>query len=136
MPLYEANYRRLMSLVPALRVVQAPTTLLLGRLPRIHLSVLECCRYTHTAVLAHHLGGQGGWLTDLVLKIRIYHDAQLAEVIAYQNQSRFEPFYPYPNEKMRHPFEKRRVNAFLGEWLRHWARGAGAARSCQGAVGL
>jgi uncharacterized protein YqiB (DUF1249 family) len=53
------------------------------------------------------------------MKVRIYHDARVAEVLACQGIHSFQPFYPYPNPKMLQPYEKRRVNYFLGEWLSH-----------------
>lgn len=119
MPLYEGNYQRLLRLVPGLHSIRVPTTLILSELPQIRLTVIECCRYTTTVVLAHCLTGTGGLVPDLTMKIRICHDARVAEVIGYQNQARFAPLYAYPNTKMHQRFEKRQVNRFLDEWLKY-----------------
>jgi len=51
------------------------------------------------------------------MKVRIYHDAQLAEVISYQGHSRILSKYPYPNQKMFHRDEKRQANYLLNDWL-------------------
>lgn len=119
-PIYENNYQLMQELVPALPGVRVPTTLLLSeRYPRISLSILECAPYTSMAALSHSFGiCDGRLLRDMEMRLRVYHDARLLEVIAYQGRGRFAPRYPYPNDAMLSPFEKRQVNVFLGEWLR------------------
>lgn len=119
-PIYESNYLLMQDLVPVLPRVRVPTTLLLSEYyPRISLSILECAPYTSMAALSHSFGICGGrLLRDMEMRLRVYHDARLLEVIAYQGRGRFAPRYPYPNEDMLSPFEKRQVNVFLGEWLR------------------
>ena len=52
-------------------------------------------------------------------QLRIYHDARLAEVIAYQDHHYFKPHYDYPNSRMYHPDEKYQVNRLFGEWLQY-----------------
>jgi len=49
--------------------------------------------------------------------IRLYHDAQVAEVVSSQAIRNIKPKYHYPNELMHLPNEKLQVNAFLKEWL-------------------
>ncbi len=119
-PVYESNYLLMQDLAPALPRVRVPTTLLLSACyPRISLSILECAPYTSLAALSHSFGiCDGRLLRDMEMRLRVYHDARLLEVIAYQGRGRFAPRYPYPNEAMLSPFEKRQVNVFLGEWLR------------------
>ena len=51
------------------------------------------------------------------IEVRIYHDATLAEVIAWQGQRRFKPIHEYPNPKMYQRDEKAQLNAFLGDLL-------------------
>ncbi|MBL4851081.1 MAG: DUF1249 domain-containing protein [Gammaproteobacteria bacterium] len=51
------------------------------------------------------------------MAVRLYHDAAVAEVLSYQNRSRFKVEYDYPNPNMFNKREKRRLNEFLGEWL-------------------
>jgi len=49
--------------------------------------------------------------------IRLYHDAQSAEVVEVRNENRFKEVYEYPNPRMRAKDEKAQVNRFLGEYL-------------------
>ena len=51
------------------------------------------------------------------LDVRLYHDANLAEVITFANQRRFLPRNEYPNHKMHQQDEKSQLNLFLGEIL-------------------
>lgn len=118
MPIYEGNYRSLAQLVPGLRSMQVPASFVLSDLPRIRMSVVECCKYTALLAFSHALAPGAGRVPDLALKVRMCHDARVAEVIGYQGRSRFAAVYPYPNQDMHGVFEKRQVNLFLGEWLR------------------
>ena len=49
--------------------------------------------------------------------VRLYHDAQVAEVLACQHVSRFKARYDYPNLEMLLPDEKRQINLLLRDWL-------------------
>lgn len=118
MPLYEGNYRSLAQLVPGLRSIQVPATFILSERPRIRMSIVESGKYTALLAFTHSLVPATRWVPDLALKVRICHDARVAEVIGYQGRSRFAAVYPYPNKDMYGVFEKRQVNLFLGEWLR------------------
>lgn len=57
-----------------------------------------------------------GWV-EAQLDVRLYHDAQLAEVMRSQNVERLAAVYPQPNAQMHQPNEKFQVNKFLQEWL-------------------
>ncbi len=51
------------------------------------------------------------------MSIRLYHDAQMAEVISTQNIRQVKPRYDYPNKDMHQQDEKQQTNQFLNEWL-------------------
>jgi uncharacterized protein YqiB (DUF1249 family) len=51
------------------------------------------------------------------LDVRLYHDAAVAEVIAWQGHRRFQARHEYPNRKMYQRDEKAQLNKFLGELL-------------------
>jgi uncharacterized protein YqiB (DUF1249 family) len=121
----EANYARLMQLLPAMRegsdtfrqarrIAMSQGEQLLGVLA---LEVLETCPYTSTLSVSqeHSLP----WLPVPQMEVRVYHDARMAEVIGAQSARRFRGNYPYPNEAMHQPDEKTQLNLFLGEWLSH-----------------
>ena len=56
-------------------------------------------------------------LAPPTMLIRLYHDAQSAEVVEVRNETRFKEVYEYPNPRMRARDEKAQVNRFLGEYL-------------------
>lgn len=51
------------------------------------------------------------------LDVRLYHDATVAEVIAWQGHRRFQARNEYPNRHMYQRDEKAQLNGFLGELL-------------------
>lgn len=53
------------------------------------------------------------------MSIRIYHDAQMAEIVDFTGVRHFKSSYSYPNKQMLLPDEKQQVNYFLGEWLNY-----------------
>ncbi len=112
--LQELNFRRLIKLVPALRelsdgVVQTSYGGVLS------LTVLEHHKYTTVVMLSQALPILLAPLSTM--RLRVYHDARVVEVLSYQEQARFQVKYSYPNRAMLQIREKRRVNEFLGEWL-------------------
>ena len=115
--LYERNFNKLLEWLPDLDYRSGSFVLAVAGLSQVCVEVLEQNPYTTTIHIRQNLKSSGPWLCSLVMKVRIYHDAQVAEVIASQGIHSFQPFYPYPNPKMLQPYEKRRVNQFLGEWL-------------------
>lgn len=118
----EANYARLMQLIPSMReAVGAQRRVALSQgelhLGVLALHVLETCPYTSTIEVRqeHSLP----WLPVPRMEVRVYHDARMAEVVGAQRARRFRGVYPYPNEAMHQPDEKTQLNLFLGEWLSH-----------------
>lgn len=117
----EANYLRLMRLLPQMRtsadtrrVAMSQGDRLLGVLV---LQVIETCPYTSTLrVTQEHCLP---WLPVPQMEVRVYHDARMAEVTRAENARRLRGIYPYPNEQMHQPDEKTQLNLFLGEWLGH-----------------
>ena len=117
----EANYARLMRLLPQMRasedirrVAMSQGDRLLGVLV---LQVLETCPYTSTLLVTqeHCLP----WLPVPQMEVRVYHDARMAEVTRAENARRLRGIYSYPNAQMHQPDEKTQLNLFLGEWLGH-----------------
>jgi len=117
----EANYLRLMRLLPEMRnrpdtrrIAMSQGDRLLGVLV---LSVTESCPYTTTVQISQQ--DCLPWLPVPQLDVRVYHDARMAEVIGAENARRFRGIYSYPNAQMHQPDEKNQLNLFLGEWLGH-----------------
>jgi len=143
----DANYIRLLKLVPQLRayldgsfeeqakatdqLTDEPEKLLegisasyclaereeLGNVT-VEIKIVEAFKYTCTLEIVQ-LPEFKQWMTNPSMLVRVYHDANTAEVISYQGHRNLQPRYPRPNPNMYHPDEKMQVNRFLGEWLTH-----------------
>ncbi|BAN50939.1 DUF1249 domain-containing protein [Metapseudomonas resinovorans] len=117
----EANYARLMRLLPQMREVRGSRRVALSQGERLlgvlTLEVVDACPYTTTLRVRqeHSLP----WLPAPQLEVRVYHDARMAEVVGAENARRIRSVYPYPNADMHQPDEKSQLNLFLGEWLSH-----------------
>nr|WP_215730898.1 DUF1249 domain-containing protein [Pseudomonas lalucatii] len=117
----EANYARLMRLLPEMRSQAKARRVALSQgehqLGILALEVLETCPYTSTLLVRqeHSLP----WLPVPQLEVRVYHDARMAEVVSAESARRLRSIYPYPNAAMHQPDEKSQLNLFLGEWLSH-----------------
>ncbi len=118
MKIYEDNFQRLMLLLPALDAdVRSKVTV--DHFDGLQVDVLEQHRYTTVIRLAQKLPLSFLSVAMPLMVVRVYHDAEVAEVLSYQRQFRFKPKYDYPNPDMCQVREKQRVNEFLGEWLDH-----------------
>ncbi|HSC68511.1 MAG TPA: DUF1249 domain-containing protein [Cellvibrio sp.] len=83
------------------------------------LQVTERSPYTTTLELSRtSMGETSNWLAMPKLTLRMYHDARLAEVLAWEGHKRLRPRYEYPNQAMYQIDEKHQLNRFLGEWLK------------------
>ena len=112
----EANYLRLLCLIPAYETNNYREFSLVGR-QRVRIDVVQRCRYT-TILKIQQFGG-GAWLAALRFEVRVYHDVRMAEVISFQTQRRSAARYDYPNPDMHSRDEKSQQNLFLAEWLGH-----------------
>lgn len=115
--LYERNYGMLMSIIPGLRHIDAVLQSDPDAGVRLHVSVIEHCKYTTLVSIRHFLHGGGSFVPNLDMKVRISHDAKVVEVVSYQQHGRIQPSYKYPNSKMYLPDEKYQHNHLLCEWL-------------------
>lgn len=118
----EANYWRLRKLLPVSELTpgaQWQFAVVSGeRQWETRLRVIECSRYTTTVQLSQiGDGAASDWLRAPQLTVRLYQDAELAEVLAWERHRRLQPRYEYPNQAMYHQDEKAQLNRFLGEWL-------------------
>ena len=130
----EANYVRLSALFPDLHSKgERRIGLSHGVDVEVILTVLE--RTTYTTLLSIEQKEVGAvealdtrsertdkpvtvhWFKPPMLTVRLYHDAQLAEVITYGSNRGVRPKNAYPNQHMFQPDEKRQWNQFLEEWL-------------------
>jgi len=113
----ESNYARLMQLFPDYETANS-REFQLSSGARVCIEVVERCRYT-TLINVSQKGGANAWLSAPRFDVRVYHDARMAEVTAFQSQRQIAGRYDYPNPAMHARDEKAQQNVFLAEWLSH-----------------
>ena len=117
MSLYESNYIRLRNLVPDPDAI--PDSVIsnaLGALD-LHLRILERCRFTTTLNLTYHFQDSEGMFPAPDMRVRIYHDARVGEVIS---AGRRRGLRHAEYNRMHNSYsidEKWRMNRFLQKWL-------------------
>lgn len=87
----------------------------------LEIEVLERSAYTDTLLLSQTTT-RLPWCPRLDMEVRIYHDAELAEVLRFQAARRIAARNRYPNPLMQSRDEKTQVNEFLSECLEHCLR--------------
>ena len=120
MRIFEMNYLKLTQLIPDLS--EADERLLYSFRDQqgvINIHLRERGPYTSTLDVTHQTVGLKKLIPDIQLVVKVYYDAELAEVVCYQNQDSFLPRNHYPNPRMHHKNEKAELNRFLAEWLDH-----------------
>lgn len=115
----EANYLRLQKLVAGLEQNEYRFMVRRGQQEWLELlHIIERSPYTTTLRLKRvAIMPVAQWLHMPSLTVRMYHDAKLAEVLAWEGHKRLRPRYDYPNQAMYQSDEKLQINQFLGECL-------------------
>lgn len=80
------------------------------------LTLVETTRYTELWRLTQRKSGMPSFLATEI-EFRVYHDAQMVEVLSYQNQRKIRQSYDYPNPNLHHRDEKVQINALMQDWL-------------------
>lgn len=120
----ELNYHLSVSLMPGLRDGQGEWLFNVGH-PAVHVSIQlqEAAPYTTTVDIRQAARSHGELAFNQIgtprIRVRLYHDVEMAEVIAWDNHRHWLALYDYPNRRMYLPDEKLSINRFLGEWLSH-----------------
>lgn len=107
MELYETNYIYLRRLVPQLDGRRDAQVSSIDRGPDLHLEVTERCPYTTSLMLTHRFEAREGQESLPDLRVRIYHDARVAEVLAD---------FPPGSATLLWRWD---INRFLNRWLRY-----------------
>jgi len=119
---FERNYHALMAMLDETRLLEMGRVQFeLGLYP-VELELLEDTRYTILLKIVQKFSSTDSLLTDVVFTARIYQDARLAEVISYQGRHSIHYKYPYPNDDMFVPDEKKQCNLLLYDWLNACSR--------------
>ncbi len=89
-----------------------------GHVCEVEFSVCERAPYTLTLDLQWQ-PPLTDWQPPAKVRVRLYHDAKMAEVVAWNSQRHWQPRYEYPNRQAHQCNEKALINSFLAEWLSH-----------------
>ena len=79
--------------------------------------VIEACSPFTTTLNCRHVPLQMPEVFNATLRVRLYHDVQVAEVLSCRQHSQLRAKYPYPNEDMYQPDEREQHDRFLAEWI-------------------
>ena len=112
----EANYARLLRLLPDCDTLDLSYNFDVKGYGKYRISILDSSRYTSTLKFEQVAQSVPEYLRPS-MEVRLYHDAQMAEVLTSQRIGAIKPSYQYPNLKMHQPNEKEMVNHFLSELL-------------------
>lgn len=83
---------------------------------QVDIQVTEVAPYT-TTIEVLQLQGKVSFVAPARMRVRLYHDVAMAEVVGWNRHRHWLPKYDYPNKHMYHPDEKLSLNRFLGDWL-------------------
>ncbi len=117
MELYECNYIRLRNLVPDLEAVPGEMISRVSGALDLHVSITERCKFTTTLNLTYYFNDRQGRFPAPDMRVRMYHDAQVGEVISC---GRRKGLRSAVYNRMFHTYsllEKWRMNRFLQKWL-------------------
>ncbi len=78
----------------------------------IHLELIEQAPYTTTLEMRMTLS-ESAWVSPLVLKVRMYHDAKMAEVLEPGRNHAPQPKHDYPDQIRHYPDDKFQRNKLL-----------------------
>ncbi|MDO6641424.1 MULTISPECIES: DUF1249 domain-containing protein [unclassified Shewanella] len=110
------NYALILKWLPEDGEINEPWTVK-GQFGLLDITIIENTKYTQLIEIKRHFP-LGDFLTTPKACVRVYHDAQLAEVLTSQQIYRLKAVYDYPNVHMHQTDEKYQVNAFLEELLK------------------
>lgn len=115
----ESNYQKLFRLIPNLCTLNKSAVGRTEQQPALYLDIVERNPYTLTIELSHCFNQPIAELMAPALKIRVYLDAQLAEVIRDQDRPAVDRVYQNPGQVLEIQEYKWRLNYFLQKWLDH-----------------
>ncbi len=117
--LCESNYQKLFHLIPELLSFQNKATGKTINQPALYLKVIERSKHTITVELSHQFSKDLVEVMEPAVKIRVYLDANLAEVLKDHVRPQVSTIYKDPAQSVEIMDYKWRLNYFLQKWLDH-----------------
>ena len=117
MELYECNYIRLRNLMPDSDALPDAVVSRIDGVLDLHLRITERCKFTTTVGLTYYFVDPVGSFPAPDMQVRIYHDAQVGEVISCGRRRGVR--HARYNRMTNHYTlaEKWHMNRFLQKWL-------------------
>ena len=112
----ENNYVCMLKLLPDCDTLDLSYHFDVSNKLKYRIQIIDSSRYTSTIEMSQ-LSANTPMFLQPKMRIRLYHDAKVAEVLAAQRTSQLKAVYEYPNLNMHQRNEKFMVNVFLAEWL-------------------
>ncbi len=119
MDMYEENFIKLRKLIPNLQKMEGEHTSQSPGHLDLHLQIQERSKFTTTLFLSYRFGDDAEMHMEPNLKIRVYHDAGLAEVMSGRLHHGRLVLENLPADARR---QKWQLNRFLAKWLRYCLR--------------
>jgi len=114
-----SNFQKLLQLIPDLAAIKNAAVGVAPRHANLHLTVIDHSPYTLTVELNHCFSQHLDGLLAPALRIRIYMDAQLAEVLSDNDRASVARTFPDARQSREIMHYKWRLNYFLQKWLDH-----------------
>lgn len=112
---FDRNYRYLREIFPEIIELYSGTLIYRDKLKTVSIKCLEVSRYT-TLISLNLTFTECPQIPPVKMSIRLYHDAQVADVITYQNITRLIAPY-FSTKKETDKDHKRQANILLNELL-------------------
>lgn len=114
-----SNYEKLFRLIPGLCGVKSQAVGTAPNNTTLYLRVIEQTPFTMTVELSHSFLDEPDKLLEPAVRIRVYLDAQLAEVLSDHARPHVERVYKDFSLCREIMHYKWRLNYFLQKWLDH-----------------
>lgn len=112
----EANYRKLLRLIPQLACLEQCAVAHLGGKPALHLKLMDRAPYTVTLELSYCFKHGSKPVFEPALKLRVYLDVGMVEVLG-DSERPLRQLKAKPGRQMLE--HKWLLNYFLDKWLDH-----------------
>jgi uncharacterized protein YqiB (DUF1249 family) len=123
MALYEGNFLKLSGLTPMLPPERlAVAARAVSTSPHdldLHLAVDSATRYTLDLRLSYHFEEAAGWVADPDLRVRVYLDARMVEVLGWINAPRHDTLRQLMSDSSGELDRRWSKNIMFGKWLEY-----------------
>lgn len=117
MALYEDNHRKLRRLFPHLRQLTGTVVSQLAGSPELFLQAVAQERHTSVLLLTHRFQRGPAPAYEPAAYVRVYHDAQQAEVTHFRVGSELRALFAPEQQRDQLAQRRMRLNSFFSKWL-------------------